>query len=375
VSVMNEWLDLVKSPTTLDIDVLFSSIYKSYTPTIAGLITAGFCPHNCLHCIYSKEFSNYNKDLDYDTWLKIVDSIYRDLKIRTFVHNGRTLDNVGINVLKYIRDIKKDCNIGLILDGSSIESHLDDLISIQPDWVDVSIDGLARAHDTQRGRKGAYRLAEKSAIDILESDITYKVNILSCLTTINVNSIQPMLNHMNKSGFKNFFISPVTTLKDYGPSSSLVLNRTEICSFVTNIMSSIQGFNDTWVEFVIFDAHYFSYILQGLPDIAKKIKVNNDHLSYHYTVAGNEFFIKYYPLSLVGIREFDVNCNGDVMLPKMMAKGKMEDSDILGSMLTSDARTIFSQCPSRSGFGFFLQALMEERMFFQNCISSESGLN
>ena len=255
---INEWLDLVISPNIEDIDVKFSAIYQSYSPAIAGLITTGFCPHSCLHCIYSKNFSNYNKDLGYDTWLEIVDSIYRDLKIRTFVHNGRTLDNIGINVLKYIRNSKTDCHIGLILDGSSIKSHLEDLISIQPDWVDVSMDGLAQAHDTQRGRKGAYRIAEKCAIEILESDITYKVNILSCLTTINVNSILPMINLMNKSGFKNFFISPVTILKGYGPSPALALNRDEICSFITDIFGSIQNFNDTWVELVIFDAHYFS---------------------------------------------------------------------------------------------------------------------
>ena len=363
---IDAWWNLVNSEETLELERELKEIYKSnLPPKLGALVVTSTCQFVCRHCNYSPDYANFNSLLSSDQWMNIIRNLYDGLGIKTFIHAGRSLDDTGIKILKWMRKTFPDIQIGLIDNGISIIPYLNELSNIKPDWIDISIDGMEENHDLQRNRKGGFKETLKTVAYLYDKDITPKINILTCLTTINKGSVLDLIAFMNKKGLKNFFITPVNTYTDYKPFDELRVTGKDFVEFLQSIHTSLHKFEDTWIEIDIYDIKYMGYIKKLYPELWKNLKPEEDHMAWKTFHENNELYINYHPLSLNGIREIIVNSNGDVILPEAIRKGLIPQNDIVGNLLSQKAVEVVEMVINK--LDFFVNALKEEKC----CIGGE----
>lgn len=340
-------------------------IYKSNTPSFAEITFTSLCTFKCQHCIYPADYSKFNPLLSFEQWAGIITNLYNELNIRTFVYSGRSMDRTSAEVLKWTRQAIPDAKIGIIDNGISIIPYLDDLKAIQPDWIDISIDGMEKEHDIQRNRKGAFNQTLETATYLKDNKLVPKVNILSCLTNINRDSIINMISFLNQKGFRNFFIAPVSTFKDSGPSEKLRVAGKDFIYFIHELHTSLKSLHDTWIEVNIFDAKYASDIERFNNKLWYRFKPEHDHLSCNDTCGDNEFHINYFPLSLSGISEFIVNSSGDVLLPNTMRKEQIPKEEIMGNLLKESPKMVIKNL-HESNISYYAKLLAEEQCILKD---------
>lgn len=179
-------------------------IYKDNIPIHSEFVVSAGCYHSCAHCIYPPDYDQYTTELPPSTWLEIALQLIRTLNMKTFVYSGRSLTSTGVQFLADLRKAEPDIQIGVIDNGHTCLEFREELAQIHPDWIDISLDGLEPDHDRQRRKTGSYRQALSSAMWFKENSISPKVNILTCLTTINRDSVLHMIREVNGLGFKIF---------------------------------------------------------------------------------------------------------------------------------------------------------------------------
>lgn len=359
IAPIDVWLDLVHSEKDDDTHQKFRNIYKSM-PMFGEIVFNSSCKSNCRHCIYSSDYNKYNLNLPSDQWKKIIKSIYEDINIRKFVNSGRSVNDTGIEVLRWMRESFTDIEIGMIDNGISMLPYLNMLPDLQLDWIDISIDGMEKEHDFQRNQVGSFKKVLSTVSYLKEKDIAPKINILICLTKLNKDSVIDLIKFMNEKGFKNFFISPITAFSDYGPPETLKVVGRDFVDFIKDLIGSLHRFRDIWIELNIFDLEYMKYIKECTHELQIDLKPKYDHLSWDASVLDNNFYINYFPLSLNGIREFVVNSNGDSIFPLVMRKGAIPDKEVIGNLITQSPLEIHKILRDFK-LDFYLDALFEEK--------------
>lgn len=349
--------------------------YQENWPTQGELIFTGACEFACQHCIYAPSFAKHNESLSVGEWGKVTREISRDLSIKTFVYGGRSVTADGLEVLTQLRLRMPDAHIGLIDNGISMLPVRERLLDVGADWVDISLDGQETEHDLQRRRRGSYRAGLEGAHWLIHNRVAPKVNILSCLTRINQHSLIPMMRDLNAQGFKNFFIIPVTIVPGVKPDSDLQLSPQELATFVEQLRVASDLLDDAWVEVNLFSAVYAQSIARLLPDVWRGFKADRDGLVWHGDTSeksNTEFFIRYYPTSLTGTRELIVNTNGDVIVPKSMAWGRIADEHIVSNLIRCGAREIVEGFTSAKSFAFYERELITERDLLKEYLHGSS---
>jgi len=310
-------------------------IYRNHRPSVAEIIMNSSCPNSCLHCIYAPDFHIHNRNMSIDDWIPALSSIYENLKIKRFIFDGRSLNRECLDAIRFLRETFSDVQIGLIADGISISPFIEDLKKYPPDWLDVSLDGLRGDHDKQRNHPGAFDQSMDILMDLKVSGRFNKINILTCLTTINIGSVTDMIRFLNKQGFKNVFITPVTLLEGFRPSAQLIPDADSFMAFIKMLVSTTAELTDSWIELDIFDGLYVQSIKEKDKELFRNFSANFDHLEIKKQFRDNEFHICYYPSSLTGVREITINSDGKIIPPKVMAMGKIPEDHIFGDIFHS----------------------------------------
>ena len=363
---IERWLEALKSTGERAVELLRKAYRKNW-PTQGELIFSGACEFTCQHCIYPPSYARANRGLSVEQWDRILENIAQNLGIRTFVYGGRSLSTEGLEVLTGLRRRFPDAQIGLIDNGISMLPLRDRLADVQAEWIDVSLDGQEKEHDLQRGRPGSFRAGLEGVQWLVRNGIAPKVNILTCLTTINQASVIPMIQELNAMGLKNFFIIPVTVAEGMGPSPELQVSAEDFARFIVELRSVMPLLDDAWVELNCFSAEYAEYIAQNAPDIWEQLSCDREGLSWGEKSIGvahhgvSEFYVRYYPTSLTGTRELIVNTNGDVIVPKSMAAGTISNKHVIGNLLQQEAHEIVEGLPDSPKFGFYEQEFLHEQ--------------
>ena len=245
---------------------------------------------------------------------------------------------------------------------------------MQADWIDISLDGQEREHDSQRGREGSYRAGIEGARWLVRNGVAPKVNILTCLTALNRTSVIPMIRELNAEGFKNFFITPVTIVEGLRPASSLRVSAESLVEFVAELREVLPTLDHAWVEFTLFSAEYAENMARLAPDFWRKLAFDRDALSWSELSGdveaqrGSQLAVRYYPSSLTGVRELIVNTNGDVIVPKSMAAGRIARHDVAGNLLRQDVRQVVAGLTQTEAFGFYWKELQQERKLLRGYV-------
>lgn len=360
---VNAWLDLIHSDMPeKDLAEALRDIYRTQRPSVAELILEAYCPNRCKHCIYPPDYHRFNETLSSGKWAEVLRKLYANIGLRTFIFSGRSLTGKGINVIRAFRHEFPDGRIGLICEGRSLEPLAAGIISLAPDWVDVSLDGMENEHDTQRDDPGSFQ----RSIDVLrllkDSGVLPKINILTCLTTLNMGSVLDMIGLLNGEGFKNFFITPVTVARGYRPDPALEPKMADFVRFVDRLVSFAETLADSWVELDIYEAIYARAIQMFRPELFSGFVIDDEHLEFVRENGDNEIHLAYYPSSLTGLREFIVNSDGRVIPPKVMAMGKIPKKLIFGNALDlTGERDIFDGLMNSEAFSFYVAELLQEK--------------
>jgi MoaA/NifB/PqqE/SkfB family radical SAM enzyme len=336
-------------------------VYQENPPFIAEIIMNSYCPNRCRHCIYPANYHLHNKNMSLDMWMDAFEIVHNDLGLKTFIFDGRALTRECTEAICFIKERFKGSRVGLLTDGISAEPFLGELIAIAPDWVDISVDGLEKDHDTQRNSKGAFRKTLRVLRGLKGSGRFEKVNILSCLTTINIGSILEMIGLLNREGFKNFFITPVNMIEGYWPDPELRPRDEAFVDFIDSLLNRAGEFTDTWLELDIYDAAYANAIRRNRPELFEELAMEGEHLELVRMYGDNEFHICYYPNSLLGTREFILNPDGNI-IPKVMTTDARPKSLTFGNILDCKAdRSMFKALTEKPGFPVYLQDLLQEK--------------
>ena len=369
---IEKWRKLISSDLTED-ELLkeLQQVYRANPPYVAEIIMNSYCPNRCLHCIYPPDFHLYNRNMDLEEWKKAFEIIYEQLGLRRFVFDGRGLSQDCLEAVRFIRQNFEEVKIGLITDGISARPFKEDLMTLPLDWIDISIDGLEQDHDAQRNRKGAFTKALDLLIELKDSGQFEKVNVLTCLTTINIGTVLDMIELLNREGFKNFFITPISIMEGYRPDPRLKVSDEEFVRFIENLMTKAKYLSDTWVELGIYETGYAHAIERLAPNLFCQFIMDYDHLEVVKNYDDNEVHICYYPSSLTGVREFIINSDGTVIPPRVMAMGRIPNDLSFGNIMEATEETLRNLC-DKDGFFFYHSELMEESFFLGGQICSPS---
>lgn len=366
------WNRLINSDSTRqEMQMRLEDIYRNNQPYIAEIIMNSYCPNSCLHCIYPPDYHEHNRNLTLENWKKAFISIYENLKIKRFIFDGRSLNKDCLHAIRFLRKSFGDVQIGLITDGISISPFVEDLKEHPPDWLDVSLDGLKEDHDKQRNHPGAFDQSMDILMDLKASGQFDKINILTCLTAINIGSVTGMVRFLNKQGFKNFFITPVTVLDGFRPSAQLMPDKDSFMSFLKTLSSTTAKLTDSWIELDIYDALYAQTIKEHDKDLFSHFSANADHLEIKRQSGDNEFYICYFPSSLTGIREVIINSDGKIIPPRVMAMGKIPENLILGDIFHSITNgPILDEIQGGNVPPVFFNELLEEKLMLKLPVSN-----
>ncbi len=355
------WWNLVNSGSpSKEAAAIFIDIYLENLPTMAEMIFTGFCPHTCLHCIYPRDYDRDNAALPIDTWKTIVNKLYDQLTIKTYINIGRILDDNGLELLSYLRSHFEDIEVGLIDDGISILPHIETLKDIELDWIDISVDGLEREHDLQRNCKGRFRETEKTLLNLKEKRIATKINILITATKINILTIPDVIKFFSEKGYKNFFISPVIDFKPWKSNDQIKINDQDWMLLFKEIHSRLDEFADVWIELFCCE------IDQILPFIKSNVidfhgfSFSDDSMYWDFSEGDNNLYLSFEPFSLAGVKDCVISPGGKIIYNKSMATGKIHPNYLIGCAVTDDLITIYQNLPKKAVFRNYLQEFNKE---------------
>lgn len=357
------WKTLIQSELNEnEMKFQLEEIYRDNRPSIAEIIMNSHCPNRCLHCIYPPDYDRYNINMGWEEWKTAFRIIFEKLGLKRFIFDGRALTRECIQAVSFLKEKFPGVKVGLIADGVSLEPFVNDLIHCPPDWLDVSVDGDEEDHDRQRNHKGAYRKTLDILTQLRESDSFERINILTCLTTLNLKSATGMIRNLNAMGFKNFFITPMSILNGYRPPPGLRPESEDFVQWLDELLEVARTLSDSWVEVDIYEAPYAGAIKQIRPDLFNELAVNDDHITTVRQLNDNELHVSYYPYSLTGIRELIVNSDGNLMPTNVMAMGKIPNELIFGNILDKEKRgSLLKDLYKKNAFSYYVEQFLKER--------------
>jgi sulfatase maturation enzyme AslB (radical SAM superfamily) len=336
-------------------------IYRIHEPHVAELILESYCPNTCRHCIYPPDYNHFNVTLSEEQWADVLETLYTGMNFRRYVFSGRSLNKKSLNVIKSFRVKFSDVTVGVIADGNSLESMTTDIIELAPDWIDISVDGMEKAHELQRNRPGSFEKTVRVLKILRDSEAFRRISVLTCLTTLTMDSVLDMIHFLNREGFKNFFLTPLTVMQGYRPQLSLKPKIEEFIGFIDVLISRLGTLNDTWVEVDLYETGYAGAIKSLRPQIFDQFKMNDEHLELMIERGDNEFHLDYYPSSLTGLRELIVNSDGNIITPRVMGMGKIPDEFVFGNLLELKKGTnLVGNLIKQKAFSFYVSELLEE---------------
>ncbi|MDO9399508.1 MAG: radical SAM protein [bacterium] len=173
------------------------------------------CNLQCRHCYVGYE--NGKDSLSIKDWRKVFDEC---IEI-----GGLTFGNVGKepllswqktkNLLLYFkeqREEKPKLRFGLVTNGLLLnEKKIEEINKINPDYMDISLDGTEKVHNAIRG-KDTYNKLMANLLLLSRYDLLKKVFVSFTINRLNCDCIAEVVETVYKIGIRNFLLSPFITL-------------------------------------------------------------------------------------------------------------------------------------------------------------------
>lgn len=196
MKAIDKWFQMMISDyiSQKNISGFEKSLGKEY-PKICSLIMERTCNLNCKHCFFQKEKSSRAMSENKCLEQKVLNIVSQLPKKSFIVHEGRILQEWHIPVMKKIKELRPDIQIGL-LDNGSYFRHEKSLKenNLLFDWIDISLDGMKKAHNLQRNSNKSF---EEAIVGLREArSYAKKVTSLFTLTKINFFDFEKTANYL-----------------------------------------------------------------------------------------------------------------------------------------------------------------------------------
>lgn len=172
---------------------------------VADLFISNSCQLKCRHC-YFGETKNHKSSLSLDEWKNVIDKLYA-IGIRHYHFSGKesSMCSDTIILMTYIKQ-KENTYAGVVTNGLGKPEYYDKLLSSSIDYIEFSLDGTLEFNDFMRA-PGAFDITINS-IKRLDKELLEKVNIATCLNSLNIINYFDMLKQCIKLGIRKFFATP-----------------------------------------------------------------------------------------------------------------------------------------------------------------------
>jgi hypothetical protein len=363
--VIAAWRRAVLHPDPDQAREMLRSAYIGNRPRQAEIVFTGECVFRCAHCIYTHDYDRHNRELAVDEWLRILVAVERELGITTFTHCGRSVTAAGVELLVGLRRRFPQARIGIVDNGISLVPHLSALAQARLDWIDISLDGLARDHDRQRAQHGSFDAALRGIELVRRHDLALRTSILTCASRLNHSGIAEMIRSLNGTGIQNFVVTPVAFEPGARPAVGLRLNRDQLRRLVEELDDVSADLDDAYIEIGFFEADDWQAIANDGPIPAAAFREAGDHLAAETSIGTTTRVARYFPGSINGVREFTLNTDGRLIVPKAMAWGRIPITKVAGDLTTTSPAAVWRQLPESPALQFYFDELEKERTHLQ----------
>lgn len=333
------WKTAVESSAEDVPDELLGPILQHITinnpPEYAELTINGDCKGKCRHCIYRPDHAKFNKSIEPESWKKIIDNLYDALVFRKFVFNGRDLSDIILDCVRHVKE-KEGVWTGVITECFGLERYFDRLKEMGLQSLDVSLDGTRQAHDMQRNREGSYDKTIAQLERVKKGYFVRELSLLTCATSINIDSIPEMIREANEIEILNYFVTPVNFYNGR-PDSVLQSSKKDFKNLVYRLIETSEKLNRPYVQLTLYEERDMA-VLKEMAGRSSKIydelETDNNRLIWRSEEhRGGNFQIVCYPGSLTSTLELPIDPRGRMIPPKIMALGKIPPDYDFGSVL------------------------------------------
>jgi len=278
------------------------------------------CNLKCRHCYVAYE-KNKNA-LSIEEWKSIFDELI-SMGALTFGNVGKEpllSWNETRELLLYFREKRQSIpklRFGFVTNGILLDkSKVEDLERIQPDYIDISLDGTEDAHDYIRG-SGNYKRTVKNLEVMSEYEVFKKVFISFTANMINTSTIPGMVDVLYNMGVKNILISPYVT-RDM--TDELYLSDHGILDWIEALMdgdvidfSKYHGLN-------LYIKNDYTTTLNLMEKLVDREIIDKDNLFVddygvifnRYSFNGNDVYFNYLPWDDFLVRAIRISHDGYV---------------------------------------------------------------
>jgi MoaA/NifB/PqqE/SkfB family radical SAM enzyme len=202
------------------------------------------CNLKCKHCYVG--YQKHDQSLSFIVWIRTFDALIKK-GAKTFGNVGKEpllnwkLTRKLLQYFKFKRVEDKKIRFGFVTNGLLFnEKIIQELTQINPNYIDISLDGDLTAHDQIRGQGTYHKLLHN--LELLSKTILAKSIFISfTLNKLNKYSLPLLIKTIHGMGFKNLLISPYVTLSK---DDDLYLSVDEIVNSINCILNGDINFDD-----------------------------------------------------------------------------------------------------------------------------------
>ncbi|MCK5122648.1 MAG: radical SAM protein [Candidatus Pacebacteria bacterium] len=276
-------------------------------PLEVSYFVNNICNLKCRHCYVG--YKNENNSLTVEQWEQVFDECIA-IGALTFGNVGKepTLSwEKSVALLQYLKEKRRQkskIRFGLVTNAILLNKEKSkELSEINPDYLDISLDGTKEINDTIRGH-GSYAKVINN-IKLFPRDLLNNVFISFTANQLNLRAIPELIDEIYKIGVKNILISPYVSnhiagnIKEddlYVKEDNIVI---EIEKLLNGELINFDRYDDLNI-YVKTDFTSFSSLMQKFVD-KKIIDRNNLKIDEYgviftkYTFNSNNIYFNYLP--------------------------------------------------------------------------------
>lgn len=294
--------------------------YKHRCPMEVSYFINNVCNLRCKHCYVAYE-ENKNA-LSVDEWKNVFDELI-SIGALTFGNVGKEpvlAWNETRELLLYFKEKRQSIpklRFGFVTNATLLDrSKIEELERIQPDYIDISLDGTKDAHDYIRG-SGNYDRTMKNLKLMSEYEVIEKVFISFTANKFNIATISELADSLYNMGVKKMLISPYITRDRL---DSLYLSDEGIIKWVEKLLAgNVIDFNK-YQGLNIYIKNDYSTTLNLMEKLVNREIIDKNNLLVDdygvifnkYTFNENDLYFNYLPWDDFFVRAIRISHDGYV---------------------------------------------------------------
>ena len=302
-------------------DLNCNVLLKKYRPPLdISYFINNVCNLRCKHCYVAYE-ENKNA-LSVKRWKEIFDELI-SMGALTFGNVGKeptlTWEKTE-DLLHYFKEKREsitELRFGIVSNGTLMDkSKIEELETIQPDYIDISIDSSKNIHDYIRGA-GSYDKTISNLRVMSSYKLIKNVFVIFTANKLNISTIGKLIDILYNIGVKNFLISPYITLKR---NDELALSGDEFVNTVVNLLAGKVVDFGQYKGIIIYIKNDYTTTRNIMEAFVNRGIINKGNLFIDeygiifnkYTFNGNKIIFNYLPWDNTYVQAIRISHDGYV---------------------------------------------------------------